>query len=54
MLEACSGGVGSGLQANTNLDRNKQPHDTPVIKFLSSYDVGSQSVGTTRTITDFS
>ena len=45
MSKVCDGSVGLGLQANTNLDRDRQLHDTSVVKFLSSYNEGSQSVG---------
>ena len=44
-------GVGLGLQANTNLDRDGQLHDTLIVKFLSSYDEGSRYVDITRTST---
>ena len=40
MLEACNGGAESSLQVSTNLDHDRQIHDTPVIKFMF-YDEGS-------------
>ena len=43
-----------GFQANTNLDRDRQPHDTLVVKFLSSYDEDSQCMDITITFTRFS
>ena len=54
MSEACSGGIGSGLQVNTNLDHDRQPHDISVVMFLSSYDEGSRCMGINRTLTGFS
>ena len=52
MSKACNNGVGSGLRVSTILDRDRQPHDTPVVKFLS-YNEGSWYVSITRTLNGF-
>ena len=42
LSKTCDGGAGSDLQVSINLDRDRQPNDIPVVKFMS-YDEGSQS-----------
>ena len=53
MLEECGSGSGFDLQVVTDLDCDKKPYDTPIVRFLSSYDKGSQCVGMKRTFTGF-
>ena len=52
-VRSMGGGTGLGLQANTNLDRDGLPHNTPIVKFLSSYDEGSRCADITKTPTSF-